>query len=383
MNILVTALQPGGGIRTYFRYIYGEQCFENYHFTLVAPDVGLSGFLERVLPEGRLVVKPTPRGKVEYMLRMRGLVRSGKFDLVQAHGFSAGLLTAAACIGLRTPFVITTHDVFLEGRFQGVKGRLQKSLIGKLLAQASVINPVGLDAAENLASNYPTLKRRGQIAPIRNGIHVESFQTPSRRPLRQELGLADDVILLGFFGRFMGQKGFSTLRDALAKCIEQAGLRDRLAVVCFGWGGFIREEQAELAQRGLSGWFHFVDHTDDMAEALRGVDVAVMPSRWEACPLLPMEAMVSGVPVIASDCIGMREVTEDTPALSFAVNQVGELASAIKYSVDNLQERKQRAEAFRETAARRFDAKDTARALRTLFESTLRRECADSQPEGV
>ncbi|WP_375192846.1 glycosyltransferase family 4 protein [Marinobacter sp.] len=381
MNILLTALQPSGGIRTYFRYIYGDQCFENYRFTLVAPDDGLSNFLGRVLPKERLLVEPAKAGKIAYVRQMRSLICSGNYDLVQAHGFSAGLLTAVACIGLRIPFVITTHDVFLKGRFPGFKGWLEKSLIGKLLSKASAINPVGRDAAENLASNYPALERK--IFPVRNGIHVESFETSNRRRLKRELELPSDAVLLGFFGRFMGQKGFSTLRDAVETCLEDSSLRGRLAVVCFGWGGFIREEQAELTQRGLTPWFHFVDHTDDMAEALRGVDIAVMPSRWEACPLLPMEAMVSGVPVIASDCIGMKEVTEDTPALSFAVNQVDELASAIKYSVDNLQERKQRAEAFRETAARRFDAKDTAKALRTLFESTLRRECADSQPEGV
>lgn len=383
MNILLTALQPGGGIRTYFRYIYGDPCFEDSHFTLIAPDDGLSEFLRRVLPEGRLTVEPAAVGKAAYMRQMRSIVRSGDFDLIQAHGFSAGLLTAAACVDLHTPFIITTHDVFLEGRFAGLGGWLQKVMIGKLLEKATVVNPVGHDAAANLASTYPALKRKGRIAPVRNGIHVESFTTSSRRPLKSELGLAEDVILLGFFGRFMGQKGFSTLRDAVEDCIEDVGLRRRLAVVCFGWGGFIREEQAELANRGMTPWFHFVDHTDAMAEALRGVDIVVMPSRWEACPLLPMEAMVSGVPVIASDCIGMREVTEDTPTVRFAVNDIDGLATAIKDSVRNLEQRKREAEAFRESASRRFDAKETAKALRNLFVSTLKRECVGSQPEGV
>lgn len=374
MNILLTALQPGGGIRTYFRYIYGDPCFSGYRFTLVAPDEGLSDFLSQVLPEDRIKVEPAAEGKAAYMRQMRRHISSGQYDLVQAHGFSAGLLSSAASLGLGLPFIITTHDVFLEGQFPGLKGWLQKGAIGYLLSRVSLINPVGHDAAENIALNYPRLASKNRIRAIRNGIHVDSFKTLDERALKKELGLNEEKVLLGFFGRFMGQKGFSTLRDAVALCLENESAREKIAVVCFGWGGFIREEQAELQSRGLMPWFHFVDHTDDMALALRGVNAAVMPSRWEACPLLPMEAMVAGVPVIASNCIGMKEVTEDSPAACFPVDDVQALAYCLLEACKNPAEQKRQAEAFRNTAASRFDASRTAGALHDLFKSVTSSE---------
>ena len=85
-------------------------------------------------------------------------------------------------------------------------------------------------------------------------------------------------------------------------------------MLCFGWGGFIREEQVEIKRRGLENNFHFLPFQENPARAIRGVDVVVMPSLWEACPLLPMEVLVAGVPVIGTDCVGMREVLLDTPA---------------------------------------------------------------------
>lgn len=376
-NVLLTALHPSGGIRTYFRYIYGDPSFTDFHFTLVAPDEGLSEFLAKALPEGRCTVEAAAEGKAAYIRQMRWHIRSDRYDLIQAHGFSAGLLTSLASFGLELPLIVTTHDVFLEGRFQGLSGWFKKRAIGYLLGRADLINPVGVDAADNLAANYPRLAAKGRLAPIRNGINIESFSTSERRSLKDELEITEDKVLIGFFGRFMGQKGFSTLRDALAICIGDADLRDKLRVVCFGWGGFIREEQAELDRLQLMPWFHFVEHTDDMAKALRGVDVAVMPSRWEACPLLPMEAMVAGVPVIASDCIGMKEVTTKTPASRFPVGDERALASCIRDFCNSIGEQKKAAEDFRQEAADRFDARRTARSLLGLFESFAQENLTD------
>ncbi|TVP60365.1 MAG: glycosyltransferase, partial [Halomonadaceae bacterium] len=185
---------------------------------------------------------------------------------------------------------------------------------------------------------------------------------------RQELGIDKDTRIVGFFGRFMAQKGFSLLRDAVEN-INQSENHVPIAVVCFGWGGFIREEQQILKQRGISHYFHFLPGTNAMVAALRGVDMVAMPSRWEACPLLPMETMIAGTVLVASDCIGMKEVTDNTPAVRFESDSVEGLQLALCQVLAAMEKHRMDALAFREEAAARFDVADTAKAVRRLYQS--------------
>jgi glycosyltransferase involved in cell wall biosynthesis len=114
--------------------------------------------------------------------------------------------------------------------------------------------------------------------------------------------------MIGFFGRFVEQKGFVVLLDAL-KLLAQRGHVDRLRLVAtldrvaHGHWHPRWVENDEI----LSRMVRFIEPVTEIAPVLSQMDALVMPSLWEACPLLPMEAMVLGVPVVGSDAIGLRE----------------------------------------------------------------------------
>ncbi len=104
----------------------------------------------------------------------------------------------------------------------------------------------------------------------------------------------------------------------------------------------------------------------DVAEVYRDLDAVVMPSNWEACPLQPMEALVSGVPLIVSDCIGLREVVRDTPAIVVPGGEPEGLARAMDELLSG-----HGSEAFadfRHEAARRFDVGRTAESVKRRFD---------------
>ncbi len=94
-----------------------------------------------------------------------------------------------------------------------------------------------------------------------------------------------------------------------------------------------------------------------------------MPSLWEACGLLAMEALVSGVPLIGTDCIGLREVIRDTPGMTVPIKDGLAIADAL-YREINCPSR-QRFEAFREEAATRFEVRKQSDALEHLIAETL------------
>ena len=376
MDVLVFVRHPAGGIRTYISYVYGSSGLHIDNLYVLSPEAHqLKGILEPI---------PAFRKHIQAESNIRSLLqvlwealRARRPDILHSHGFTAGVLAAAPARLLGIRHIVTTHDVFLDGQFSGISGLLRKFLIGRFLSMATVINPVGEDAANNLVDTYPHLAKKEKVVPIRNGIAVERFQTNEVRDVRGEGAVPEQALLVGFFGRFMAQKGFGTLVNAVEQWNRDSDSRP-LHVACFGWGGFIREEQASLRSRGLEDFFHFFSSTDEMGAALRGVDAVVMPSKWEACPLLPMEAMVAGVPVIASDCIGLREVTKNTPALMFSKGSDVELLSQLRHFDRESNLIKTTAKNFRKEAAQRFSVDSTAAALQSLYSRLLRRSYRES-----
>lgn len=375
MRVLVFARHPGGGIRTYFSYVYGDKAQRNNDFSLVTPESEALRALVEPLANVEVSAQSSDNLAILLIALLKQVVKI-RPAIVHSHGFTAGLIAALPLWLLRIPHVITTHDVFMQGHFQGRQGKFKKWIMANLFSLADVINPVGADAALNFIETFPVLGSRGRVKEIRNGIKTESFLGNSVRNLRNEAGIPSDSLVLGFFGRFMAQKGFGLLVKAVERLNRESAGKP-VHVCCFGWGGFIREEQADIRSRGLEPFFHFFPATDLMAEAIRGVDVVVMPSKWEACPLLPMEVMVSGRPLITSNCIGMKEVVADSPALVFEVGSLDELVEKIRLLGANQDTFQLESDKFRQEAASRFDVSQTSRELANLFKGVLMKPESD------
>ncbi|ERS12279.1 hypothetical protein Q673_01315 [Marinobacter sp. EN3] len=369
MRIVVFAKHPGGGIRTYFSYVYGDKAQRNNAFSLVTPKSEALQAIVASRANVEVAAQSSDNSAMLLIALIKQVVRV-RPELVHSHGFTAGLIAALPLWLLRIPHVITTHDVFMPGYFHGRFGKLKKWVMGRLFSLADMINPVGEDAASNFIDTFPGLDSRGSVKWIRNGVEADCFLVDSFRDLRNEAGIPSDALVLGFFGRFMAQKGFSLLVDAVDRLNRESSEKP-VHVCCFGWGGFIREEQADIRSRGLESFFHFFPATDLMAEAIRGVDVVVMPSKWEACPLLPMEVMIAGRPLIASNCIGMKEVVADTPAMVFEVGSLDGLLEKIRLFAANRDSFQLESDRFRQEAALRFDVGQTSSKLVDLFNDVV------------
>jgi glycosyltransferase involved in cell wall biosynthesis len=115
----------------------------------------------------------------------------------------------------------------------------------------------------------------------------------------------------------------------------------------------------------LAGAIRFLPFVPDVAPILKGLDVVVMPSLWEACGMLAMEAMVAGVPVIGTSCVGLREVLSGTPSVVVPPRDGAGLAAALLAEMER--PTADSAKAFASEAARRFDVKEKALMLEKLM----------------
>ncbi|HVY07556.1 MAG TPA: glycosyltransferase family 4 protein [Burkholderiales bacterium] len=371
-RILLVVRYPVGGIRTFFRYVYTKFDPDKYSFTLIAPEMTEA----RVLLDDLKGLELTPVfvtknvTSSQLFREVLRVARENKFDLIHSHGFTSGICSIPAAKLTRTPHIMTAHDVFTSRQFQGIRGIFKKTILAALMMTIDCIHCVSDDARENLLSYLWMLRfSKSRVIVIKNGIDTRQFQRQGARDFRRELGLPADALLIGFLGRFMSQKGFKYLVEALV-LLERQNLPRRILVLSFGADGYIREEREAVRKKGLADSILFLPFVADPTATLKGLDVVAMPSLWEACGLLAMETMVAGVPLVGTSCVGLREVLRDTPAKMVPPEDGNALYEAL---LDELQQpTKGIAQEFAAEAAARFDVIARAAEIEAMTQKYAR-----------
>ena len=378
--MLVPVANPVGGIRTYLIYNLKRLHEAGYRFTFIAPaGEGFDNFkTDTANWEGTEYID-IPGGKKGGLLAIHRVLRQQHFDLIHSQGILFGALTALANFFRQTPHLITLHNVIIPGYNDfGRFSTLKKGLITFVTRRASCIIPVSCDCKENYLGHFPGWKKGPvQVSPILNGIDIDrlersrmQYEGNPQPNLREQFGIGSDVMLGGFFGRFMPEKGFDLVLKALSLLAER-GYRDRFHVIATTDNcGYLSETLRDTAANpNVAKMVHFLPAVPDIAPLLLQIDVLLTPSRQEACPLLPMESFALGTPVIGTDCLGLREVLKGTPAASVPKDNPVALADAIASFVENPLPAKDAANAYIAEAAKRFDVNIAAEQLLGLYQS--------------
>lgn len=362
-HVAVVVRWPTGGIRTYLKYVYPTVLRGGWRATFVMPEVDGANQIRADLSEFSCDFETV--GKEGAARDLAGglwrLLRRCKPQVVHSHGLTAALLCEPVARFYSVPHVATLHDIFREDQFSGLKGELKRLLTQSVLGSVDHIQCVSNDARENLLACMPRAQsRRNRVYAVPNGIKSELFADACARNLRAELGVDQSTCLIGFLGRFMNQKGFRLLVHAMEQLLSEGNLERTPVVVAFGGGGFVREDQALVRSKGLAPSFRFLPFVSNVADTLKGLDVVAMPSLWEAGPILAMEALAAGVPLIGTSCIGLRETLADTCATVIAPGNAEQLSAALREFMRDPEAYRQRAAAFAPEARRRFDVARTA-----------------------
>ena len=365
--VLTVARWPVGGIRTYLRDLFAAPALQGYAFVLIAPN---EDGLDEYVAGGRLACREwivSGSSIVEMTRAVLAASRQWKPAFVHSHGFQAGVFSGLACQLSGFPHLLTVHDMLLDMQFKGLGGRIRHLGLGISLISPDCIHCVTRDSRDNLLARYPwltSLERKTFVVP--HGVDTRKIWLTARRELATELGCSPDTVIFGFLGRFMAQKGFRVLMDAI-EILRIHGLTPaRARVLAVGSGGYLREDRARIAALGLEEFFTFWPYQPDVASILKGIHCLVMPSLWEASGLLAMEAMVAGTPVIGSDCVGLRETLAASPAVSVRANDAVQLSEAIASFIERPD--RQAAIQFQSTAMERFSADRSFAALHDLYD---------------
>jgi D-inositol-3-phosphate glycosyltransferase len=239
---------------------------------------------------------------------------SASYDLVHSHYWLSGLVGARLKDLWRVPHVVMFHTLG-EIKNRASYGEHETPL--RIDAEAEVLRSADrvICATQQEATSLRQLydAREEQIAVIPLGVDLERFRPVAKRDARNALGLTHDERIILFVGRIEPLKGLDILINAAA--LLESDVECSVLVV----GGDEAsqpqvDELTELARdRGIEHRVAFVgavDH-DTLPLYYNAADVCVVPSHYESFGLVAVEAMASGVPVVASRVGGLAGTVKD------------------------------------------------------------------------
>jgi glycosyltransferase involved in cell wall biosynthesis len=212
---------------------------------------------------------------------------------------------------------------------------------------------------------------RSRVHVVPNGISTDEFRPRSRDEARMKLGLGPGPMLL-CVGRLARDKGFATAIEALGRIANPDA---RLVVLGSGPERALLEQTARKA--GVSSRVDFLGSKPraELVDHLAASDIFLFPTeRDEAAPLVPLEAMAAGLPVVASDMGGGAELIESGKSgLLVPPAAVGSLAGAIDSLLADDALRRRMGEAARHRIVERYTIEAMTRQTVAVYELAAKR----------
>lgn len=324
--------------------------------------------------DGSLRLHPTrtPRAVVEMghaAMQVRRAAAATGADVIHANSIRAGLIATAAATGTASKTVVHVRDCLPQGTVSALTLRA----IGR--ADALIVN-----SAYTRASLGPD---KASAHVVHNAVDLSRFDavTLSAAEARARLGLSEGGPVLAVIAQITPWKGQDDAIRALsalgsahpgAQLLLVGSAKFDSAATRYDNRAYLDSLQREVAERGLTGRVHFLGERDDVPEVLAAVDLLLVPSWEEPFGRAIIEAMASGVPVVATEIGGPPEIIvegDERYGLVLAPRDPEGWSVAIGELLSDPTRRAQMGERGRAAATRRFGARRHVDAVLDVYAS--------------
>lgn len=307
----------------------------------------------------------------------RALSANG-FDIVHSHNPKGGLLGPMVAQLARRPAVVhTVHGFLFNENSMGIHRVLAK---GAERWTAAWCDHLLFQSEEDFAyAIQHRYKPEGQLHLVGNGIDETRFDPQlypqARTAKRRELGLSDANLVVGMVGRLVEEKGYQEFFEMAGRLATQRSDVRFLSV------GLSEPEQSDAIdplrlarENGLSGKCVLLEGRRDMAELYLAMDIAVLPSHREGVPRALMESAAMGLPGVATDIRGVREVIEEgVTGFLFPLRDVDGFVDKVEQLLADEALRRRMGEAARRRVIQKFTETATSERLDRCYREILGR----------
>lgn len=334
---LITRLEGGAGALT----LRGAMALDPERFWVTIVTGSGNHLLDQTAAAGlEVIIEPAlrtpidPRSDLRALHALSALLQRRPFDVAHTHTAKAGVLGRTAARRAAVPRIVHTYHGFPFHEFQSRGRRGAYVAIERRLGRVTdVVLCVGTGVAVEAV-------RRRLVAPERIrtiGVAVEGAagaELPARTPeardrARRALGVPAGATVVGAVGRLTYQKAPEDFL-AMIDHLDRAGV-----VGVWVGGGELAEQVGRLAEARTAGRVVLAGERLDVPDILPAFDVFVLLSRYEGLPTAVVEAMVAGVPVVATAVNAVGDVVVPGETGLLVPPQRPDLAAdAVRYLLD-------------------------------------------------
>ncbi len=293
-------------------------------------------------------------------------------QIVHAHGhpYLTSLTAAKLSKVYNKPFVLTQHNTFIE--YNNIFDQVE------LLNDLSV-GKQNLNAADKIITISEATKKYvlrlgakpSKVQVVYNGVDLERFRpiAGKREEMRRKLGIPRDAVVVLTVRRLVYKNGVDTLLD----CAHIAATKNpKIVFLAVGTGPDSDSVKLQVAQLGITANFRLAGFVsdEDLSSYYNLADLFVLPSKsGEGLPLVALEAMACGLPVIATNVGGISEILLDDYGKLVPPNRPELLAEAVlDYAALDFSSRKNELRAMVE---KRFSWDANVERLAQIYEELI------------
>jgi len=299
------------------------------------------------------------RGYLRELSLIRGLCRSRSVNIVHTHGYRSDIVGGHAGHESKIPVVTTVHG-FTGG---GLKNRAYEALQRFVFRRFDAVVAVSRPQADQLRASGVS-DQRLHIIPNALAQHSAPLD---RAAARRALDLPPNGLLAGWVGRVSREKGVDVFIDAVAS------IGDRIIQgVILGDGPERATEQAR-ASSVAPGRFLWLGPIPDAARYFAAFDLFVLSSRTEGLPMVLLEAMDAGTPIVTTRVGGIPDLLSQAEGILVPPDDPGALAAGVRAALDDRPAAAARARAAQLRQRAEFDVGPWSDRYEALYRTLIAR----------
>lgn len=204
------------------------------------------------------------------------------------------------------------------------------------------------------------------ISVIYNGIDIEEYILCSKKDLKKELNIQDEVFCFGFIGRLEKQKGILYLLEAFKELIIK-GYKCKLVII--GDGSLRNEVTKFILKNNLEEYIYLTGYRSDIKNIIQSLDIYILPSIYEGFPMINMEIMINKKIIIATDVGGNSEIIENNVnGYLIKSKNSQEILSKMIYIISNKEQLEEKKENAYKTIVNKFSLLSMCREYEKYYQ---------------
>jgi len=361
----------GGGERAFAQIINGldKKRYEIYVVCLLQGE-----FAEKIKNSATILsFNLRDRFSLVKIYQLAKMIKEKDIQIVHSQGGRADFFARIAAKIAKVPVVISTVAMPPEGYNVGLlkKGiyvlldRFSERFVDRFIVVSEALK-------ERLIKKHKIPSEK--IVKICNGVEVEEYESRDEDAfkIREEFNISSNVPIVGFIGRLVWQKGLIYFVQAMKKIVSEMLPNREIKFLIVGEGPLRKKLEILVKKLDIRDVVIFAGFRRDVKEVLSSLEILVLPSIREGQPIILLEAMAMGKPIVATNIEGINEtVINEVTGILVSPKNPRTLAEAIVYLLEDKKRATEMGRMGKKIVNEKFNIKNKINQYEQLYEAII------------